>query len=320
MTRAWPWIRAGAAVGLLGLVGWRLGAGPFLEGVRSLSPGALAAAAVIGLVTTCCAATRWSTIADGMGVGLGFRAAVAAYYRAQFLNSVLPGGIVGDIDRGLRHGRAANAVGLGLRAMAWDRLAGQVVQIALTAAVLAATPGPARLLLPWMLAGAAGLAGIALILARTRRRAGRPARIARAVASDLRTGLLDRRRWPVVAATSILVVAGHTVTLVIAARSVGLEVPTGRILPIALVVLAAMSIPASIGGWGPREGAAAWVFAASGWGAGQGVATTTAYGVMALVATLPGLALLLVQLRRRRDPGASSMPDAREPVTGAAHV
>jgi len=49
----------------------------------------------------------------------------------------------------------------------------------------------------------------------------------------------------------------------------------------------AMVLP-SVAGWGPREGATAWAFAAAGLGADLGVATAVVYGVMVLVASLPG--------------------------------
>jgi hypothetical protein len=55
----------------------------------------------------------------------------------------------------------------------------------------------------------------------------------------------------------------------------------------------AMVLP-SVGGWGPREGATAWAFGAAGLGAEQGVATAVAYGIMVLVASLPGAALLVI--------------------------
>jgi hypothetical protein len=59
-----------------------------------------------------------------------------------------------------------------------------------------------------------------------------------------------------------------------------------------------MALPLSIGGWGPREGVAAWAFAAAGLTAAAGVTTAVIYGVLALVATLPG-AVLLVASRRQ---------------------
>jgi hypothetical protein len=64
-------------------------------------------------------------------------------------------------------------------------------------------------------------------------------------------------------------------------------------LPLALLVLLAMALPTNVAGWGPREGAAAGVFAMAGLGAAQGVATAVVYGVMVLVATLPGAVLLM---------------------------
>ena len=61
-----------------------------------------------------------------------------------------------------------------------------------------------------------------------------------------------------------------------------------------MLVLLAMAVPANIGGWGPREGVAAWAFGAAGLGADQGVAAATVYGVLVLVASLPGAAVLVV--------------------------
>jgi len=49
----------------------------------------------------------------------------------------------------------------------------------------------------------------------------------------------------------------------------------------------------SIAGWGPREGATAWVFSAAGLGASAGAATAVAYGVMMLFAFLPGAVVLV---------------------------
>jgi GTP cyclohydrolase II len=67
-----------------------------------------------------------------------------------------------------------------------------------------------------------------------------------------------------------------------------------------------MVIPLSIGGWGPREGAAAWAFAAAGLGAANGVTVTTLYAVLAVAAVAPGAGLLLGDaVRRRRRPGHS---------------
>jgi hypothetical protein len=56
--------------------------------------------------------------------------------------------------------------------------------------------------------------------------------------------------------------------------------------------MTAMVLP-SIAGWGPREGATAWIFGAAGLGAERGVTTAVVYGVMTLVASLPGVLVLV---------------------------
>ena len=91
-----------------------------------------------------------------------------------------------------------------------------------------------------------------------------------------------------------MAVLGYAVMFLIAARTAGVTAPVSRLLPLALLAMLAMVLP-SIGGWGPREGATAWVFAAAGLGAGRGAATAVAYGVMVLAASLPGGLVLVVE-------------------------
>jgi hypothetical protein len=106
------------------------------------------------------------------------------------------------------------------------------------------------------------------------------------------------------------------ITFLIAARTAGTTAPLSRLLPLALLVLLAMVLP-SVGGWGPREGMTAWVFGAAVLGAAQGVATAVVYGVMVLVASLPGAAVLVVAWSRRPPPLGRSEPLApwRNPVS-----
>ena len=123
------------------------------------------------------------------------------------------------------------------------------------------------------------------------------------MAGDIRDGLLARRAWLGIALASALVVGGHAITFLIAARTAGVTASPSQMLPIALLVMMAMVLP-SVGGWGPREGVTAWAFGAAGLGAQRGVTTAVVYGVMVLVATLPGAAVLVVawfRRTRRRD-------------------
>jgi uncharacterized membrane protein YbhN (UPF0104 family) len=292
---------AGAATVLL-VLGDRVGAAPFQDGLRAVTLPGVAAAVAITAATTVCSAWRWRVVARALGADLPMRAAVGAYYRSQFLNSVLPGGIVGDVHRAVAHGRQSGDLGRGLRAVAWERSSGQVVQAVLTGAVLLALPSPVRPVLPVVLAGAVGVLVCACLVARTaaRRGASRLAAAARTVIGDVRHGLLARRVWPKLALSSALVVVGHTAVFLIAARTAGVTAPTGDLVALAMLVQTAMVIPLSVGGWGPREGVAAWAFAAAGLGAGAGVTATTVFGVFSLVAIAPGLVVLLAGAVRSR--------------------
>jgi uncharacterized membrane protein YhiD involved in acid resistance len=84
-----------------------------------------------------------------------------------------------------------------------------------------------------------------------------------------------------------------------------------------MVVQIAAGIPLSIGGWGPREGAAAWAFAAAGLGAATGVTVSTLYAVLMLAAVIPGVGLLLkdaVRRSRGREDLSESGPDHAPPT------
>jgi uncharacterized membrane protein YbhN (UPF0104 family) len=268
-------IRIVIGVAVLTLLVWRLGTGPFVDGLRTVDATALVAGLLIGVPTTLCSAWRWSLVARGRGVDLSVREAVVAYYRSQFLNSTLPGGVLGDVHRATRHG---------LRPVALERLTGQGVQLALTALALLVLPSPVHL--PVAVLVAVCVVGLALLV-----------------------------RRPLLVLASTLAIVGYVATFLVAAHTSGVDTSISRLLPLALVVLVAMSIPANIAGWGPREGVAAWAFAAAGLGASAGIATAVVYGVMSLVGTLPGAVVLFNDHRLVRRARRSAVPVARkEPV------
>jgi glycosyltransferase 2 family protein len=306
----WTWARFGGAAVTLAFLVWRLGTGPFLAGIRTVDGRALAAAAGLTLLTTVCCAWRWKIVARGLGIDLPLPAAVAAYYSSQFLNVTLPGGVVGDVHRGISHGRDVSDVGRALRAVAWERGAGQFVQAVLTVVVLIALPSPVRSSMPLVaITLVVAVLGVVLV-ARIRPGVGRSrwTRFRSAVAGDIQNGLLARRAWLGIAVASALALAGYAVTFVIAARTAGTEASVSRMLPLALLVMLAMVLP-SIAGWGPREGVTAWAFGAAGLGADRGVATAVVYGVMLFVASLPGAIVLVVAwFGRNRTPGQSGAP------------
>jgi uncharacterized membrane protein YbhN (UPF0104 family) len=286
------WAGIAISFGVLMIVVWRLGTGPFLAGLEAIDGTAVLAAAAIFFVATVCGAWRWTVVARGLRVRLSLPRAVAAYYRAVFLNLLLPGGVAGDVHRGVSHGRQVRDVGRGVRAVVWERGAGQVVQVLLTIAVLLVSPSPVRSAMPFAAVAAVVLGVVLLSLAKVGGERSRWTRLRNAVVADMRNGVLRRNALPAVVLTSVVVTLGHAATFLVAARSVGVDAPVSRLLPLSLLAVLAMVLP-SIAGWGPREGATAWIFAAAGLGAERGAATAVAYGVLVLAASLPGAIVLL---------------------------
>jgi hypothetical protein len=308
----WTCARLGIGAAILAVLVAKLGTGPFMDGLRLTSAWSLAAATAITALTTLCCAWRWRLVAGSLGVQVAPGTAVAACYRSQFLNSTLPGGVLGDVHRAVRHGRGAGEIGPSLRSVAWERTLGQTVQVALTGLVVLALPSPLRAHIPaiagvCMVVLAAGLMLAALL----------PRRLVRAVVSDLRLILSTGHARIRIATASLVTAAGHLVIFVIAARATGITVTPGRMLPLAAVVLLASAVPTNIAGWGLREGVAAWAFAAAGLGATAGVTTAVVYGVMALVASMPGAIVLLAGRHRPSTGRARPAPVPR--VVEAAH-
>jgi len=280
-----------------------IGTGPVLRGVLAVSPLAILLALAFTAAATLAAAWRWRTVSAGLGAPLPMAVAVAAYYRSQFVNTVLPGGVIGDVHRAYRQGMRAGGLVGSARAVATERLAGQVVQGAITLAVLAALglTGPLAAL-AW--SGAAVLGGVvvALVVAAATVR-GR--RLLVRELSLLRQTFGSARASASIGAASVVVVAAHSATFIVACLAVGVVASPRELLALAVVVLAAASLPLSIGGWGPREATAAAAFAVVGMGAGAGLAASTAFGVLTIISVLPGLVVLIVEWTAARAPVAA---------------
>ncbi|GGN53464.1 hypothetical protein GCM10012285_45470 [Streptomyces kronopolitis] len=298
------WLRMLAGLAILVALGWHLGSGAFVSGLRRIDAGTLLAGLGIGLLTTVCSAWRWSLVARGLGLRLPLGRAVADYYRALFLNAALPGGVLGDVHRAVRHGQSSGDLGRGVRAVVLERTAGQLVLLVAGAAVLLARPSPvlapvARFLTsPAVALSAAAVAvllAVAALRLRARRGASRAERAVRRTLAEVRQGLLARAVWPGVALSSVAVLTGYLGMFVLAARVAGATAPVAELVPLVVLALLAMALPLNVGGWGPREGVAAWAFGAAGLGAAQGLTAAVVYGVLAFVASLPGAAVLLVR-------------------------
>jgi uncharacterized membrane protein YbhN (UPF0104 family) len=261
-TTTWRVLRLLLGAGILVVLVLRLGSEPVLDGLRGTSPLALVLALVVTAGTTWCCVRRWALVGQRLGDPVSTAAAYPAYYRSQLINATLPLGVVGDVHRGLRHG---------LRAVVWERGLGQLVQAVLTIALLFVLPSAVGWTAGPVLLVTIGCVAVVSTAARHQTRR-----------------LLDASVLTRVGLLSAAAVGGHLALFVVAARTAGVTLPLGQLLPLGALVLLAAAVPTNVGGWGPREGMAAWVFAEAGLGADVGLTVAVTFGVMSLVATLPG--------------------------------
>jgi uncharacterized membrane protein YbhN (UPF0104 family) len=304
MRQFWPLLRVLAGVAILAVLAVRLGTDAVVAGFRAITIEAVLAALGLGLLTTVVSAARWCLVARGLGLRLPLAVAVTDCYRALFLNSVLPAGVLGDVHRAVGYGRQIGDVGRGVRVVALERVTGQAAVVLVGVGVLlaaqpklltAAAGGlvPERpLAVALLLALAVALVALGTIDAGPRTR--RIRRALRAGLADARAGVFSRGIWPGLVALSVAALAGYLALFVVAARAAGSVATLGQLLPLLVLGLLAMALPLNVGGWGPREGVTAVAFGTAGLGATQGLTTAVVYGVLSLIACLPGAVVLLL--------------------------
>lgn len=295
---------------LLALLAWVLDPREVAVRILDLHPGWVLVALSLSVAQMGVSAWRWRFTARLLGSPLPAGRALGEYYLAAFLNQVLPGGVLGDVSRAWRHARdgrePAQSTRGAVNAVLVERASGQVVMAAVAAV-------SAALLLPegagaWTAAAVgAGLLAAAWGAPRFWRRI-RQVPALRAFGEDLRRGLLSRRAFPAQLMSSLLVVGSYLGVFLAGAAATGVSVPVLSLAPLVAPVLLTMLIPVSVAGWGLREAAAAALWSLVGLSPEEGVAVSVTYGLLVLVSTLPGAAILLFSLRAGKDPGRTGGP------------
>ena len=243
---------------------WRLGTGPFLDGVRDGRAGwPLLAAAAITAVDH---GVRRLAVAAGRARPRRRRSRCRTRSRPTTARSSstprCPAGCSATSTAacGTAATPATSAAGCGRSA--WERVAGQVVQVGAGARSCSlALPSPVRSAMPrrrWRPAGRLVVAGRPLLGAAPRRVP--PVGRRRTARADVRDGLLARQAWPGDRRRArSWSWSGTSAMFLIAARAAGVAA-SGRAAAAARPARpAGDAVPANIGGWGPREGVAAWV-------------------------------------------------------------
>lgn len=274
---------------------WRFGTGSVLRGLTAIDTPRVLAALGLGLLTTVCSARRWQYVARGLGISLPVTTAVGDYYRALLLNAVLPVGVLGDVHRAVHHGRQLGNLGKGARSVVLERVAGQVVTVTVAVVVLLARPRLLHTLSPaiWYVLGTAAVLVVAAVALRRHGRG----RFHAWLANAFRDARFVCQGWTLagIVAMSVLTFLGHVLLFLVAARAVGVTAGVGVLVPLVVLALLAMSLPMNIAGWGPREAALTLAFAAAGLNPAHGLSAAVTYGVLTLIASLPGVMVLLLR-------------------------
>lgn len=307
--RRWGWLRWLVAGLALGLTLYWTDTSVAAQHLKTVKPAWLALAVLFTVPHTFVLGLRWAYTGQRLGIPLKWLPATREYYISTFLNQILPGGVVGDLLRVVRHQAANVEAGLVLRSVVLDRVSGQVV-LSLTLFVSAFAWGTSQHIVGRIAMACGVLAVLLTIAAIVRWTSWGQTRWGRRIGTwitDTTTALLGPALIPQLL-LSLLALAGHGLVMWACARAVGAEISVSLALLLTPWILAAVTVPVTVGGWGVREAATAGLFQWVGLSAPQGVAASLMFGAMWLLATSPGA--LLWGLTRHPQPSSLSA-DAR---------
>lgn len=260
------------------------------------SPSILVPALVLTVVQVLLSAWRWRYTAKRLGMSLDYGVAVREYYLATFLNQVLPGGVLGDVNRAWRHGEGAGIRLAAVHGVAIERLSGQLVLALVVAVSIAWLFGSGQLTTGfWKGWGWLGVGILLVVIGPWLARKAGLADYLQRLRRDLYLSLLDCAVLPVQIGSSLLVLSSYLGVFLCLAWGAGYVdtwAEAGLIVGLGSILLLSMVIPLTVAGWGIREGAAALLWPMAGLPAEQGVALSVGYGALVLVSSLPGVVFL----------------------------
>jgi uncharacterized membrane protein YbhN (UPF0104 family) len=286
-------------VALGAIIAWS-GTAEFWRALSAPRWGFLLAAAAVASLQFPLLAARWWFVARKLSVPLGYGRALGEYYVGSLLNQVLPFGVLGDALRAVRHARYARSeadasparVAL---AVVLERASGQLALWVVVLVVLPSWSDAVQRTLavtnvPTWLAALPFVTGVVFWLALRRRPAASRLRVL--AASGARVLVLPRN-FAVHSLLSLALVLSHVLVFICAAGSLGSSLPLVPALRVVPLVLVASTLPAFFSGWGIREAAAAGLYQLAGLSAADGAAIALVFGAVGLVASAPGLLLLI---------------------------
>jgi uncharacterized protein (TIRG00374 family) len=278
-----------------------------IDRLRLLRPSFLLAIFVLVFAQSVLFAVRWAFIAESCAASVGIPLAVRFTIISMFFNQTLPGTLGGDSMRVVLSVGEGVSIKRAFLGIIVDRVLALIVLIGM---VVVSLPVLAFSTIdPHLVYGMAGLAGMLvlgiLVFAllpvlvpkglQSWRLVGLLIELSRAISALF----LNRR---LVGATVPLAIAGHLISgAVVVVLAIGMNIGLDPLFAMILMLptLLAMALPISVAGWGVREGTMVVALGQVGVIPADALALSVAFGLIYLVAGIPGGLLWLVPRPKR---------------------
>lgn len=309
------WIGCGLKAVVTGVLVWLVlrgvDLGAAVDRMAGLSPGAAALAVALLILHCFVAGWRWRLVMRLFGPTLPLRSAIRLFFEGYFFNNALPSTIGGDGVRIWRAVRLGLPLGASVSGVLLDRVTGLTGLFILVAAgqpLLYTRIADPAIRLAFAAILMAGVAVIALLmLARFIPKRLIPTRLHEDIdtlsAATHAAYLQPAVSLPVLG-LSVVVHGLIVLTVYVIAIGLGLNVGLFESLVLVPAVILLSTLPVSLGGWGLREGLMVIALGLAGVPAEAALTVSVLFGIVQIVAGLPGGALWLMAGGRAatRDP------------------
>ena len=276
----------------------RIGVATLFESVSKVPEQTIILAAILAALQALLASTRWRLILRYLGVAIAFVRSVQIYWIGMFATALLPGGVAGDGLRIWMLVRSGTELAPSVNSVLLDRLAALaglmlLVAVGLPFADDRIAPMQTRLTVAVVLLiglAAAFAIGLWVRIPQYWLRF-RAMRAAMTFLVDFRTLCKSSLHAFDLIALSMLSFILVLLAVFALFRSLGASVGVIETITLGSLVVLAVTLPISLGGWGLREGAMVGLFGIIGVPPATSLAVSIVLGLLATAVSLPGLLL-----------------------------
>ncbi len=299
-------LKAAFTVGALAWLLHKIGGATLVEAVRSFLAKGIAVAAILVTLQAFVASIRWHLILRYLGAAIAFTRSMQVYWIGMFATTLLPGGVAGDGLRIWVLARSGMVLARSVNAVVLDRLAALAGLVLLTALGLPWVDdriGPESVRLAIAAALLIGLATAFAIGLRIpvpqRWLRFRVVQAITALLSDFRTLCKSSFRAVDLVCLSMVSLLLGLLAIFVLFRSLGASVDVVETVTLGSLVILAVTLPISLGGWGLREGTMVGLFGVIGIPPATSLAVSVVIGLLTTASSVPGL---VIWMRWRHEP------------------